>query len=67
MIVVRRKAGFDIGERCCKAGKIGLLRQITQMRARLQETDAAVGLDLARGDLQQCRFAGAVAADHSKS
>ena len=65
VVVARAEAGFDIGQRGREAGKIGLLRQIADGRAGLHEAAAAVGLDEAGRDLQQRRFAGAVAADQA--
>ena len=65
VVVARAETGLDIGQRGGKARKIGLLRQIADGRAGLHEAAAAVGLDQAGRDLQQRRFAGAVAADQA--
>ncbi len=65
MVVAGRKACFDIGQRGSEAGKIRLLRQVADGRTRLHEAAAAVGLDQAGRDLEQRRFAGAVAADQT--
>ena len=59
------EAGLDIGERGRGAGEIRLLRQIADRRAGLHEPRAAVGLDQPGGDLEQGRFARAVAADQA--
>ena len=64
--VHRAQAFDDIIERRREAGKIRLLRQITQARPRLQETPSGIGIDEAGSDLEQGRFAGAVAADKAK-
>ena len=64
-IVAGAEPGFDIGERRGEAGEIRLLRQIADGGAGLHEAAAAVGLDQAGRDLQQRRFAGAVAADQA--
>ena len=65
VVVAGAEAGFDIGQRRGEAGKIRLLRQIADGGAGLHEAAAAVGFDQAGGDLQQRRFAGAVAADQA--
>ncbi len=62
-VVGRSEAGLDVGERRRIAAEIGLLRHVADRRARLHEALAAIGLDLACGNPQQCRLAGAVAAD----
>jgi hypothetical protein len=62
-IVARRETAFDVGERRGEAGKIGLLRQVANNRARLHENGAAVRCDVSGGDLEQGRLARAVAAD----
>jgi len=64
-IVAGAEAGLDIGQSGSETGKIRLLRQIADGGAGLHETAAAVGLDQAGRDLQQRRFAGAVAADQT--
>jgi hypothetical protein len=46
-------------------GEIGLLRQVAHGGAWLHEALAPVGLDEARGDLEQGGFARAVAADEA--
>jgi len=48
-----------------EAGEIRFLRQIADGSARLHEAAAAVGLDQTGRDLQERRFAGAVAADQA--
>ena len=67
VVVARREAVFDIGQRGRKAGKIRLLRQITHGRTGLHEAAAAVGIDEAGRDLEQRRFARAVAADQANA
>ena len=64
-VVGRSEAGLDIGERRRIAAEIGLLRHVADRRARLHEALAAIGVDLARGNPQQRRLAGAVAADEA--
>ncbi len=64
-VVARAEPGLDIGQRRGEAGEVRLLRQIADGRAGLHEARAAVGLDQAGGDLQQRRFARAVAADQA--
>ena len=59
------QAGFDILQRGREAGKIGLLWQIADGGAGLGEAPAGIRLHQARGDPQQGRFAGAVAADQA--
>ena len=65
VVVAGAEAGLDIGERGGEAGEIRLLRQIADGGAGLHEAAAAVGLDQPGRDLQQRRFAGAVAADQA--
>ena len=65
VVVAGAEAGLDIGQRRGEAAEIRLLRQIADGGARLHEAAAAVGLDQAGGDLQQRRFARAVAADQA--
>jgi hypothetical protein len=65
MIVARPEAGFDISQRGRVVPKVRLLRQIADGGARLHEAAAAVRLDQAGCDFQECRFAGAVAADQA--
>ena len=65
MVVAGAEAGLDIGQRRLVVAEIRLLRQIADGGAGLHEAAAAVGLDQAGGDLQQRRFAGAVAADQA--
>jgi hypothetical protein len=65
MIVAGAKAGLDIGQRRLVVAEVRLLRQIADGGAGLHEAAAAVGLDDAGGDLQQRRFAGAIAADQA--
>ncbi len=65
MIVAGIEPGLDIGQRGRKTGKIRLLRQVTDGGAGLHEAAAAVGFDQTGRDLQQRRFAGAVAADQA--
>ena len=62
-IIARPKAGFDIGKRRCKAGKIRLLRQISDNGAWLRENRAAIRFDLSGGDFEQGRFARSVASN----
>jgi hypothetical protein len=52
VVVAGAETGLDIGQCRGEAGKIRLLRQITDGRARLHEAAAAIGLDEAGGDLQ---------------
>jgi hypothetical protein len=66
VVVALGHAGLDEGQRGGEAGEIGRLRQIAHGRRRLQETRAAIGLDLAGGDLQERRLARAVAADQAQ-
>ena len=66
VVIARRQPGFDISERGRKAGKIRLLRQIAHRGARLHEPAAMVGLHQPGDDLQQRRFARAVAADQAE-
>ncbi len=63
--VLGAEPGFDIGERRWRVAKVRLLREIAQRCARLHEHRAAVGGDGAGCDLEQRRFAGAVAADQA--
>jgi hypothetical protein len=65
VVIARSEARFDIAECSRMAGKIRLLRQIADGRAGLHEARAAVRLDQAGRDLEQRRFAGAVAADQA--
>ncbi|GAA0000798.1 hypothetical protein BRDID11002_07980 [Bradyrhizobium diazoefficiens] len=65
LVVAGRKPRLDIGERSLVVAEVRLLRQIADRGARLHEACAAVGLDQASRDSQQCRFAGAVAADQT--
>ncbi len=65
VIVARSEAGFHIGQRGRHSGKIRLLRQVADGRARLDETFAAVRLDQTGGDFQQRRFARTIAADQA--
>ncbi len=64
-IVRRTEAGGDVGSGGRKAGKVGLLRKIANGRVRLRESRAAVDVEQPRGDLQERRLAGAVAADQA--
>ena len=64
-VVAGAEPGLDIGQRRGVTAEIRLLRQIADGGAGLHKAAAAVGLDEARGDLQQRRFAGAVAADQA--
>ena len=65
MVVAGAEAGLDIGQRRLVLAEVRLLRQIADGGARLHEAAAAVGLDETGGDLQQRRFARAVAADQA--
>ena len=65
MIVAGAEAGLDIGQRRLVVAEVRLLRQIADGGAGLHEAAAAVGLDKAGGNLQQRRFARAVAADQA--
>ncbi len=65
-IVERRQAGLDIGHDGREVGKVRLLRQIAQARAGLEKALAGVDLDLAGGDLEQGRFARAIASDKAQ-
>ncbi len=65
MVVAGAEAGLDIGQRRLVVAEVRLLRQIADGRARLHEAAAAVCFDDAGGDLQERRFAGAVAADQA--
>ena len=67
LIVERAEPVLDIGERRREAGQVRLLRQVADAGVRLQEAHAGIGLDLAGGDLEQRRLAGAVAADEAGS
>src|SRR4051812_26030840 len=61
-IVARRKPCLD---KCKYAGvprEVRLLWEIADRRARLQEARTAVGFDQTGRDLQQCGFAGSIAA-----
>ena len=62
-VIARRQAGLDIGKRAGKAREVRLLRQIAHQRARLHEHRAAVRLDQTGRDLEQSRFARAIASD----
>jgi hypothetical protein len=64
-IVAGAEAGFDIGKRRCEAGKIRLLRQIADHGPGLHENRAAIGFDVSGRDLEQGRFARAVASNES--
>ena len=66
-IVAGREPGLDEGRRRREAGEVGLLRQVADGRARLQEAAAGVGLDQPGGDLQERRLAGAVPADQAQA
>ncbi len=61
------KPRLDISEYGGVAGKIGLLRQITQVDPRLLETRPTIRLDESRRDLQKRRFAGAIAPDKTQT
>src|SRR3954452_21997595 len=65
MVVAGTETGLDIGQRGLVIAEVRLLRQIADGRARLYEAAAAVGLDQAGCNLQQRRFAGAIAADQA--
>ncbi len=65
MVVAGAEAGLDIGQRRLVVAEVRLLRQIADGGAGLHEAAAAVRLDEAGGDLEQRRFAGAVAADQA--
>ena len=54
-------------QRARETEEIGLLRQVAQRRARLDETLAGVGLDGSGGNLQQRGFAAAVAPDQAQA
>ena len=64
-IVGRPQARLDIGQHRFEAGQVGLLRQIGDARAGVGEALAFVGLHQPGGNLQQRRFARAVAADEA--
>ena len=64
-IVVGPETRLDVIGRGGEAGKIRLLRQVADGRVGLEEDGAAVGLDQPGGDLEQRRFARAVAADEA--
>ena len=62
-VVIRAQPRLHIGQRRGETCKVGLLRQIAQERAGLQENVAAVRVDETRRDLEQRRFARAVTPD----
>src|SRR5450631_2985262 len=61
------KPRLDIGEGGGMAGKIGLLRQIAHIGARLQKARPAIGLDKTRRDVQKRRFARTIASDETQT
>src|SRR5690606_25000634 len=63
IVVAPCHARLDIVERRRKARQIGLLRQIADGGAGLDEAHASVMLDEACGDLEQGRLARAIAPD----
>ena len=65
-VVARPEASLDIGAHRGEGGKVRLLRQVAQGRARLHEAGAGIRLDGAGGDLQQRRLAGTVAPDKAQ-
>src|SRR5207248_2519784 len=64
-VVTRAEPRLDIGQRRVVSGEVGLLREVTDGRAGLDETRAAVRFDEAGHDLEQCRFARPVAPDQA--
>ena len=64
-VIAGAEAGLDVSQRGLVLAEIRLLRQIADGGARLHKAAAAIGLDEARGDPQQRRLAGAVAADQA--
>src|SRR5262249_16302863 len=64
-IIRGAESGRDIAERSRMADEVRLLRQIADGCTRLHKARAVVGLDEARGDAKQARFAGTVAADQA--
>src|SRR5687768_5159227 len=62
-LVAGREPRLHISERAAEAPEIGLLREVADRGALARGALAAIRLDQAGGDLQQRRFAGAVAAD----
>ena len=65
-IVERREPGLDIGHDRREAGKVRLLRKVSQARAGLEKALAGVEVDLSGGDLEHGRFARAVASDKAQ-
>ena len=65
-IVERREPGLDIGHDGREVGKVGLLRKVSQARAGLEKALAGVEVDLSGGDLEQGRFARAIASDKAQ-
>jgi len=66
-VVGRAEARLDIIDDAMKAGEIGFLRQIADDRAGPDEARPAIWLHEPRRDLEQGRFAGAVATDDAHS
>src|SRR3954449_9030329 len=66
-VVTGTEPCLDVGERCFVAGKIRLLRQVTDRRAGLDETHPAVRLDQASHDLEQRRFPRPIAPDQANA
>ena len=69
-MAVRRRSlepGLDIGEGAGEASLIGLLRQVLDRCAGLDETLTGIGLHQSGGHAQQGRLARAVAADEADS
>ncbi len=64
-VVAGREARLHIRERGGKARQVRFLRQISDGGAGLGETRAAIGFHRSGGDLQECGFARAVAADQA--
>ena len=66
-LVAGLESRADIIQRRVVARQVGLLRQVAQGRAGLEEPFAVVERDLAGGDFHQCRFARPVAADQAQA
>jgi hypothetical protein len=65
VIVAGIHSGFDIGQRGLETVEVRLLRKITNGCTGLHKAGAAISFHKSRHDLQQCRFARAVAADQA--
>ena len=63
LVITRPETRFDIIKRGGIGGQVRLLRQIAQSGAGLDKAQAGVMRHVARGDLEQGRFARAIAAN----